>query len=138
MAAFTTEAAVRLKFQAADASIAPADLINESIDHAHELILRRLDPQYDTTPAPDGVILGETLLAGARMLRSIASKDALDQRSMTIGGQRIEAGRRFSTLMAMASEADTAGWEALEPFLLELKPRNAVEATDTTPVLGEE
>lgn len=137
MANFATEADVRLKMQLNDAALVPADLVNASIDAAHEIILRRLDPQYDVTPAAVGLVIGETLLAGSRLLQSLASRDAFEQKHVTIGGQRIEEGRRFAMLMAMAATAETEAWTLLAPFLLDCPGRVAMEASETAPILGD-
>lgn len=138
MANFATEAGVRLKFQLNDTTFAPSELVTASIDAAHLELVRRLNPEYDTTPAEDGVVLGETLLSGSHLLRSLASKDASEQKHVVIGGQRIEAGKRFSSLMAMALLAEEQAWRVIEPYLLDRPPRSPLDATDTVAVLGEE
>lgn len=138
MASFATEADVRLKFQLDDATLVPSTLVVGSIDDAHEELLRFLDPQFDTTPAEEAVVMGETLLAGAHLFRTLAAKDAFDQKQATIGGQRLEAGKRFTALMAVAALTEDQAWYVLEPYI-EARPSRVLAAvTDTVPVLGEE
>jgi hypothetical protein len=138
MASFATEDDVRLKFQLSDTTLVPSALVTASIDDAHAELLRVLDPAYITEPPEDALVMGEVMLAGAHLLRSLASKDAFDQRQLVIGNQRIEAGKRFSALMTMASLAEQNGWYLLEAYLVDRPSRPPLDATDTVAVLGEE
>jgi hypothetical protein len=138
MSSFATEADVRLKFQLNDTTLAPSALITGSIEGAHAEILRFLDPAFNVLSPETALVMGETLLAGAHLFRSLASKDAFDQKQITVGGHRIDAGKRFSALMTLASLAEQNAWYTLEPYLLERPSRAFAEATDTTAVLGEE
>ena len=95
MANFATETEVRDKFQLTDTILAPTALITTSIDDAHEEVLRFLDPAYDV-PSPEAALVsGEVLLAGAHALRSLASKDAAEQKHVSVGGSRVDSGNRF-------------------------------------------
>ena len=137
MANFTDETTVRLKFQANDTSIIPTTLVTASISDAHEEILRRLDPIYDIPSPEENLILGETMLAGAHLLHSLAASDALNQKSITVGGQRIEGGNRFASIMTLADHAEREAWHMLEPYLLPQPSHTTAAVTDTIPVLGE-
>jgi len=134
---FSTEAAVRLKFGLTDSALIPQTLVAQSIDDAHAELLESLDPACDTQGPPAALVLGETLLAGAHLFRSLASRDAFDQQRITIGGQRIEEGARFASLMAVASLTEDRAWVLLAPFLKACPVRNAAWTTASTPVLGE-
>lgn len=136
MANFTTESEVRLKFQLDDTTLVPSSLVTQSIDDAHEELLRFLDPQYDTGDPDDPLILGETLLAGAHLFRSLASKEAFEQKRTTVGGQRIEEGARFTALTAVASLTEDQGWYVLAPYLASRPARSVAAVTASTPVLG--
>jgi hypothetical protein len=138
MANFTTESAVRMKFQLTNTTQVPSDLVTVGMDDAHTELLRFLHPDVDTVSPEDGLILGETLLAGAHVLRSLASSDAVEQKHLVVGGQRIEEGNRFQSLMTMAEQAARLAWETLEPYLLAGPPRSVGAVTITTPVLGED
>ena len=138
MANFTTEAAVRLKFQVNDTAWAPSSLVTASIDDAHDAILRGLDPGVDTESPEDGLVLGETLLAGAHLLRSLASKDAVQQKEVTVAGQHIATGKRFASLMALGARVEEEAWRTLEPYLRGRDGITLAVLTDSTPVLGEE
>jgi len=137
MANFTTEETVRNKFQLTDTTLVPASIVIDSIDEAHAEILRHLDPAFDVSPAAIGLTLGETLLAGACLLRSIAAKDAFEQKEVSIGGQQIAEGSRFESLLALATLTEERAWRTLEPFLIERPARVVASSVDSTPILGE-
>ena len=137
MANFTTESIVRDKFQLTDATLVPSSLVTASIGDGHTVLLRFLDPVFDTGSPDAALILGETLLSGAALLRSLAANEAFVQKRLTVGRQRVEAGSRFDSLRATAETAEREGWEILEPFLLKRSSRVIVETTKTTEVLGD-
>lgn len=138
MAGFTTEDAVRLKFQLMDPALVASELIEQGIDDAHTEVLTRLAPAYVTEDPEAGLVLGETLLAGAHVLRSLAGKEAFDQKRVSIGGQRIEEGTRFASLLEAASLAEEQAWSGLAPFLAEYPGHGIAAVTDTIDVIGEE
>ena len=138
MAVFTTESAVREKFQLTDTTLVTTALVTGSMDDAHELVLRFLDPIFDV-PSPDAeVVLGETLLSGAHLLRSLASSEAFNQKRLTVGGQRIDVARRFEALNEAADSAGEQAWEVLEPFVFARPAAKAVDVTETTPIIEED
>ena len=138
MANFTTETKVRDQFQLTDTTRVPPGLVTGSIDDAHVLLLRFLDPVYDV-PSPDAaVILGETFLAGSHLLRTLAFQDAFEQKRVSVGGQRLEAGSRFDALTESSRTAEDKAWETLEPYLKIHAARRLVDVTDTTEVLGKD
>src|SRR6185436_10814442 len=118
MAGFTTEARVREKFQITDTTLVPASLVTRNIDDAHLILLRFLDPIYDQPTPADTVILGETLLAGAYLMRSLASAAAFAGRKITIGGQRVEPSGKRESLNAQADAAEAEAWRTLEKYLV--------------------
>lgn len=138
MAEFATEAAVRLRFQWPEGGRVPADLVAAAIADAHDEVLRRLASWVDPEAPEDALCLGETLLAGARVLSALAAKDATDQRHVTVGGQRVEEGARFSALTAMADRAEREAWAALAPYLEAAPETWTAGATDSQAVLGGE
>jgi hypothetical protein len=137
MAAFTTESAVRLKFQLNDTATAPAVMVNGSIDDAHVLVTRFLDPAVDTETPADGLVLGETLLAGAQVLRALASKDAAHHQTLRVGGQVVDSDGRFSSLLALSAQIEKDAWQTLAPYLAPLPYLPPLRVTDTVPVIGE-
>ena len=138
MAEFTTESLVRDTFHLHDTVQVPATLFERAIADAHAVLLRYLDPAYDSDPAPDGLVLGETLLAGAHLFNALAAEEAFKQKQVALGTQRIDAGARFKALEAVADDAAMRAWDALEPYLRERPAHSALIATATTPVLGED
>ena len=85
MANFTTETQVRDAFQLTNTTTVPTALMTQSMNDAHEEILRVLDPSVDTVTPEAGLVSGETILAGAHVLRSLmlslhfANKGSLQQ-----------------------------------------------------------
>ena len=138
MAAFTSESAVRDKFQLTDTTLVPSALVTGSIDDAHEIVLRFLDPVFDVQSPDAEVVLGETLLSGAHLLRSLASSEAFTQKRLTIGGQRIDVARRFDALNDAADSAEEQAWHVLEPFVLARPASKVADVTDTTPIIEED
>lgn len=137
MAVFTTEALVRAKFQLLDEEQVSETLVSVAIEDAHTELLRFLGEAVDTDTPDDGLVLGETLLAGAHLFRSLASKEAFDQKHLGLGSQRIEGGKRFSALSVAARMAEEQAWYTLEPYTAEKAQGVRASATDTTAVLGE-
>lgn len=136
MATFATELDVRTKFLLSDPAAVPAELVLASLNGAHEELLRYLDPAY-AEGTPDGrLVLGEILLAGAHLYRSFAGKDAFDQKQVTLGGQRVDAGKRFEALTSFSTLLETSAWYMVEPYLQQRPPRAPVATTDTVSVLG--
>lgn len=133
---FTTESAVRLRFQLTDTTITPAALIEQCIDDAHERVLALLAPGIDPGAPPPLLSLGECLLAGACVLQALAAKDAAVQKQITIGGQRLEPGQRFGALLRAAAHAEDEAWETLGPFLIPAASPPVLATTPTQPVLG--
>lgn len=138
MANFTTESQVRAKFHLTDTTLVPADWVTASITDAHTELLRYLDPAFASGTPDDALVLGETLLAGAHLYRSLAAKQAFDQKRVSAGGQRIEEADRLDALETIARIAEEQAWHFLEPYLLEHPGRLALEASDSVPVLGED
>ena len=136
MAAFTDEARVRLQFQLQDTVAVPDALITQTIADAHDAILARLRTEYTMNP-PESVVLGETLLAGSHALLMLASRDAFEQKQVTIGGQRIESGNRFDALLAMAERAEDRGWEVMAPYLVPIPWGPVADVTNREAISGE-
>lgn len=138
MANFTNETRVRERFQLTDTSLVPADLVVASIDDAHTELLRYLDLAFATETPEEALVMGETLLAGARVHQALASKAAAELKTITIAGQRIEATGRVETLLAIARGAEEQAWRLLEPYLAGRVGQVACVVTQSTPVLGED
>jgi hypothetical protein len=138
MANFAGESGVRAKFQLNDSTLVPSALVVSSIDDAHVEVLRLLDPIYDVGSPDDAVVLGETMLAGAHLLRSLASDEGFRQRHLQVGGQRVGGDVRLDGLLALAQGAEERAWLTLEPFTLASASREVAAAMLSTPVLGEE
>ncbi len=137
MAAFTTEALVRERFQLGDAARVPSELIEQVIEEAHGEVLRRLDPDAEIDPPDKGLVAGETLLAGARLYGALAAKDAFDVKQVSLGSNVVSDGNRFQALMTMAAWLEDQAWYLLEPAGAERPARAVADVTDTQSVLRE-
>jgi hypothetical protein len=137
MPAFTTAANVRLQFQLQDTTLVPNDLLDSAIDMAHHELLQRLDPVFDTETPPAALITAETFLAGARLLLLLATRSATLQPIITVGGQRLDRGREFITLIAAAEHAQQHAWDSAARYLNPQPQQVIVLTTATTEVLGE-
>jgi len=137
MANFASESDVRLALQVNDMVAVPSDLVEASITAAHDELLRRIDPAWAEGTPPAALVRGEALLAGACVLRSLAAKEAVEQRQVTVGNQRIEAGPRRAALTEMAAEFEKLAWEALAPYVVDRMGREPAAASDSVNVLGE-
>lgn len=136
MSNFTTESAVRLRFQVEDTAWAPAALIENCIAEAHAGIGARLAPEVDPESPPDTLVRGETLLAGAVLLRALASKASAGRHPVSVGGQRIDRAKQFAALMALAAQTEEQAWRVLAPHLAPVAEKAPGDATDSAPVLG--
>lgn len=136
MAVFATEAAVRLQVQIDDVNVASAALVAACIDEAHERVLAELAPSVDTNDPADAVVQGETLLAAAGVMRALASRDAADQVELQVGGQRIDAGQRFASLMSMARRFEKESRSLLAPYGATKGAAAPVTVTPSVPVIG--
>jgi len=139
MPAFTDEERVRSRFLLPDAETLLPETLEPFIEDAHTVLLGELDPAFaEVDPAPLALVLGETLLAGARMLRAIASYEAQHRRSVRLGSQTVQPGGRVEALREAARQADEEAWLLLAPYLRPRAVRRPAAATDSQPVLGGE
>ncbi|MBX3176698.1 MAG: hypothetical protein KF886_05015 [Candidatus Hydrogenedentes bacterium] len=136
MAEFATEAGVRLHVQADDESVASGALIAACIAEAHERVLAALRADVDEESPPGALIQGETLIASAVLLRALASREAVEQVTVQIGGQRVDIGQKFASLMSIARRFEREADLLLGPFVRRAVAASPVLLTRTTPVLG--
>lgn len=136
MAVFATEASVRLAAQIDDTVIASAALIEACIAEAHERALADLDDSVDQENPPDALARGETLLAASALMRALATRDAVEQVELQIGGQRIDAGQKFASLMTMARRFEKEADRVLGAFGATPGAAPPGEVSATAPVLG--
>lgn len=138
MATFATESDVREKFQLTDTNTVSSALVVRGLNDANTDILRVLDDDVDTVTPEAGLIMGEALLAGAYVLRSLASGDAFSQKNLSLGTARVAGGDRFGDMSKAAEVAESQAWYVLEPYVSEMPEKPVASVTDTQPVLGEE
>ena len=118
MANFTDEARVRLKTQLTDTAKVPQELVARSIDDAHAEVLTRLDPAYDVEPPDENLVRGETLLAGAYLLRSLSSGAAFDIKELRILDETVGESGKYKALTGLSDGFERDAWEVLSDFLL--------------------
>jgi hypothetical protein len=139
MANFTDETRVRLKTQLTDTAKVPQGLVTRSIDDAHAEILKLFDPVYDLEPPDENVVRGETLLAGAYLLRSLSSGAAFDIKELRILDETVGETGKYKALMGLAEELERDAWEVLSDFLL--APQGGADfrsgVTESEEILGD-
>ena len=116
MSAYTTGKMLRVKFQLDSLAEVTSALIEASIKHAHGIVINRIREEYLDAP-PEPVIVAETLLAGAALLRSLSARLALDRREARLAGHQLETGKRFPAMLAVAEAAEAEALELLKPWL---------------------
>ena len=99
---FTTDSAVRARFQMDDTELVPPAMVAAAIDTAHLEITRHLVPGVETDPPEEGLVLGETVLAGARVYELLAGADAVAARRLRLGSVTAHEGERRLALLAVA------------------------------------
>ena len=137
MANFTTETQVRDAFQLTNTTTVPTALMTQSINDAHEEIVRVLDPSVDTVTPEAGLVSSETILAGAHVLRSLSWGHAAAQKHLTLGGNRLEEGNRFRELHEAADIAEAQAWYMLEPYVRDVPAAQVMDVNETTPLVEE-
>ena len=101
------------------------------------MIERRLDVTKVGSPVDPELVLGETVLAGAHALRSIAVGAARTRKKVTIGGNRVEPSDRDRRLFRLADAIESQAWDVLTPFLLWRARRRILLLTESQLVFGE-
>jgi len=135
MSAFTSESLVRVKFQWNSATDVPATLINDAIAEAHAYLLRAVAPAHLEVPPPAEVVIGETLLAGARTARALATREAATRVRVTIAGQSVDRGPRHVELLALSDLLEQQANAMLAPFFHSIAAAAPLLPSDTTPIL---
>jgi hypothetical protein len=139
MANFTDESRVRLKTQLTDTAKVPQELVTRSIDDAHAEILKRLDPVYDVEPPDENLVRGETLLAGAYLLRSLSSGAAFDIKELRILDETVGESGKYKALIGLAEGFERDAWDVLSDFLLAEQGAADFQSgvTESEDILGE-
>jgi len=139
MANFTDESRVRLKTQLTDTAKVPQELVTRSIDDAHAEVLTRLDPAHDVEPPDENLVRGETLLAGAYLLRSLSSGAAFDIKELRILDETVGESGKYKALTGLAEGLERDAWEILSDFLLPRQGGADFQSgvTESEEILGE-
>ena len=136
MGILATESEVRLRTQTEDVNETSTALIDVAIEDANVVASSQLRPEAYAEPVDDAVVLGETLLACGLVLRSLASRAAVRQNRVRVGGQSAERGRSFGELMRAAAAFEAEAWEVLAPYTAVVPGESARAASESAPVLG--
>lgn len=136
MSAFASEAGVRLQVQVEDVGVASSELVAACIGEAHERVLAELRGDVDVESPVPALVQSETLISAAILLRALATRDATQQVELQIGGQRIDGGQKFASLMSMARRFEKEGAALLAPFVVRPSVARPGDVTATTAVLG--
>ena len=138
MAVFSNEADVRLRSQVSDVAVADSALVVACIEEAHERVLAALDESVDLSSPPEGLVHGETVLAAGLLFRALASRDAMEQVELQIGGQRVGAGQKFASLMSVARRFEKEAEKILVRYGAVAGAWCPGDVTSTTAIVGNE
>lgn len=134
MPSYTDAERVRTHFQYRQTGDDADALVSEAIAAAEAVLSPQLSDAFD--PPPDDLQFAATLLAGAMLLRSLASAEAHEGALLTLGGQRLDGTRRFGQLMARAADAEASAWQLAAPYLAAPPARKIVAALPTVPIFA--
>jgi ATP-dependent protease HslVU (ClpYQ) peptidase subunit len=126
--AFTTEADVRNHLGGIGTDVVSSDAIDQAIDEAHEDLSRDLKEEY--AGSTDAVLAqAEMELATAYLLRSLASREALEENEIDSPMLRVGSGKKFAHLTARAEYEECIARGRLAPFLVSPPERFCFEMT---------
>lgn len=114
--AFTDEDTIRTHTGWQNTDLVPSGLITQRIENAHAALLLEIDPAYqESTDAL--LILAETELATACLLRSLATEAGFEDRDLRTANLTMRAGSRVENLRELADVEEASGWRHARPFL---------------------
>ncbi len=137
MQPFADIALVRLKLQLTEDTATDA-LISDCLAAAHRRIVPRLRPGVDPETHAEVLAAGEALLAGACVMRRLAASRALQNRSVTIAGQRLDNAADPGALSCAARAVEDGAWRVLAPLLAPPPVAPDMMCSPSRPVLGGE
>ena len=137
MGTVVLESEVRLRTQANDTVAVPTALVDVAMEDANTVLVQHLAADAYDAPVDDLVVLGETLLSCALLLRSLASSAAVSGESVRVGGQSLERGKRFAELQRAAAGFEAEAWDVLAPFVAAPPGEAAMSVSESQPVIGE-
>ena len=114
--AFTDRDRVRLYSGLSDSGRVSDELVDQRIADAHADILRDLLPEY-TASTDEMLVLAETELSTAYVLRSLALASAYTERDHRSGDLTLRQRGRSAALAARAEVEERRAWGRLLPFL---------------------
>lgn len=133
---YTDADRVRTHFQFHQTGDDADGLVSEAIAAAEAVLSPQLSAALPPPPGPDDLQFAATLLAGAILLRSLATAEAHEGALLTLGGQRLDSTRRFGQLMARAADAEASAWRLAAPNLAPSPVRKIVAALPTMPIFS--
>ncbi len=127
--AFTNESTVRAHTQLLDDEKFPKELIVGRINDAHSIILRDLNPIYANSN-DQLLILAETELTAAFILRSLAAKSAVDTRQVRLPDVYYRESGKTINLIEASDKEEQSAWAHLAPFLKEPNQKFFFDSVD--------
>ena len=114
--AFTDETTIRTHTGWQNTDLVPSGLITQRIQNAHAALLVEIDPAYHESTDPL-LILAETELATAYLLRSLATEAGFEERDLRTSNLTLRAGARVENLNELAGAEEASAWRHARPFL---------------------
>lgn len=113
---FTDETTLREHTGLKNTTRIPSSLIVQRIADAHETLVADLDPAHAVST--DLMLrLGETELAAAYLLRSLATQVAFEETNLATAGLANRESKKSERLRALADEQEASAWARLKPYL---------------------
>ena len=113
---FTDEAVIRTHTGWDNTDLVTSGLIEQRLEDAHAVLLAELDPEYLSSADPL-LILAETELVTAFLLRSLASESGFEDRDLRTVNLTIRAGTRVRNLAELADSEEASAWRHARSFL---------------------
>ncbi len=114
--AFTSEVMIRTHTGWQDTDLVPSALITQRIENAHAALLLEIDAAYQSS-TDALLVLAETELATAFLLRSLATEAGFEDRDLRTANLTLRAGSRVEKLSELAELEETSAWRHVRPFL---------------------
>lgn len=103
---FSDESLIRTHSGWANTSLVPSSLVVQRLEDAHQVLLSALHPDYLQSEDPR-LVLAETELATAFILRSLATEAGFEDRDIRTTQITLRAGSRVRNLIELADNEES-------------------------------
>lgn len=114
---FSDENLIRIHSGWNNTDLVTASLVAQRLADAHQVLLSALHPDYLASNDPR-LILAETELATAFILRSLATEAGFEDRDIRTTQLTLRAGPRVRNLLELADSEESLAWNHARPLLV--------------------